>query len=478
MVVLSTLFAFTAVSLVDLASAERVLGSYIFQRHGDRTPKSLPPTQLTDLGYSQGYMTGDFFRDRYISSNSADHIEGISPDFVHLSQVTASAPQDNVIENSGQAFLQGLYPPVGPAARETLRNGTTILAPMSGYQLIPMSEVKSGSGSEDSAWLQSTSSCNNAKVSSNNYFYSTTYQQLLSSTGQLYQSLAPLASGVFSSSQMSFKNAFTIWDLFNVALIHNSTASFPASNTLSDQVMHELLALANAHEFNLAYNSTDRIRAVAGMTLAGRVLSALNRTITSGGKSKLNIEFGAYATFLSYFGLAGLSDANVNFTGMPTYASSMAWELVTNASGLGIPPVSQISVRFLFHNGTSIAGSTQLTSYPLFGQPSLEMGWPQFVNYTKQIAITSQGQWCQACGNTTGMCSSTTFAHESIVSKPKGMSLAVAGVIGAMVTLGVLATVTALIMLAFGLRLVRKKTLAPMQQGSEPSISTSGTKSA
>lgn len=51
------------------------------------------------------------------------------------------------------------------------------------------------------------------------------------------------------------------------------------------------------------------------------------------------------------------------------------------------------------------------------------------------------------------------------------MSLAVAGVIGAMVTLGVLAGLTALIILVFGLRLVRKSTLASLgRQVSEASM--------
>jgi hypothetical protein len=50
------------------------------------------------------------------------------------------------------------------------------------------------------------------------------------------------------------------------------------------------------------------------------------------------------------------------------------------------------------------------------------------------------------------------------------MSLAVAGVIGAMVTLGVLAGLTALLLLVFNLRLVRKTTLASLGRGSQASI--------
>ncbi|KAJ5380727.1 uncharacterized protein N7496_003155 [Penicillium cataractarum] len=476
MAIIHTLLAIASLPLADLASAERVLGAYIFQRHGDRTAKGLPPTKLTDLGYNQEYMTGNFFHERYISASSQNHIEGISSSVVNLAQISASAPQDTVIQISGQAFLQGLYPPVGSAANETLRNGTTVYSPLSGYQLIPMGDVQSGSSSEDNTWLQSTSECNNAEVSSNDYFYSSSYQQLLSSTSSLYKSLESNLNNTVSSSGLSFKNAFTIWDLLNVASIHNASASIP-----SDAVMEELLVLANTHEFNLAYNSSEPIRAVAGMTLAGEVLTSLNKTISSGGKSKLNIQFGAYATFLAYFGLAGLSN-NVNFTGMPVYASSMTWELVTNTSGTGMPSESDINVRFLFHNGTSIEGSTELEAYPLFGQSDVEIPWTQFVDSTKKFAITSQQQWCQACGNSTGICSSTSDsssnASSSKSSSSGGMSLAVAGVIGAMVTLGVLAGLTALLLLVFNLRLVRKSTLASLGRGSETSITPVAEKAA
>jgi acid phosphatase len=256
---------------------------------------------------------------------------------------------------------------------------------------------------------------------------------------------------------MNFKNAFGIWDMLHVALIHNSTSNFPNSDLLNDEIMQQLLVLANTHEFNLAYNNTDTIRAVAGMTLAGQVLTSLNQTIMSGGKSKLNIQFGSYATFLSYFGLAGLASNDVNFTGMPDYSSSMAWELITNAPGTDIPSESDISVRFVFHNGT-INNSAQLQAYPLFGQSTIELPWTQFVESTNRFALRSEQQWCQACGNSTGICALT--ANESARPLPSdsssnGISPPVAGVIGAMVTLGVLGLLVALIMLVFGLRLVR-----------------------
>lgn len=206
---------------------EIVLGVYVFHRHGDRTPKALAPTNLTDLGYAQVYSSGQFYRDRYISSDAAVGISGINVDIVKQSQLTVSTPQDNVLMNSAQGFLQGLYPPAAGEA-QTLRNGTTVDAPLNGYQLIPISTVSSGSSvssipkmivqgwrkltvlqSEDSGWLQDATDCGAAETSSNNYFYSTEYNDLLDQTRDFYQSLLPVVSDTFNSSYLTYKNAYS-----------------------------------------------------------------------------------------------------------------------------------------------------------------------------------------------------------------------------------------------------------------------------
>lgn len=87
--------SFVALSLLSSSvSAETVLGVYMFHRHGDRTPKALAPANLTDLGYTQVYTSGDYYRSRYIDS-AADHkILGINSDIVKQSQISASAPSD------------------------------------------------------------------------------------------------------------------------------------------------------------------------------------------------------------------------------------------------------------------------------------------------------------------------------------------------------------------------------------------------
>ena len=468
---LTTIIA--ALAAAQLTSAqETVLGVYIFSRHGDRTAKSTPPSNLTDLGYQEVFTSGTYFRNRYIAEDATSRIYGINTDIVKQSQLTASAPVDTVLQNSALGFLQGLYPPVGQTlGSNTLRNGTVVQSPLNGYQLIPLQTVETGAGSENSAWLQGSTNCANAQVSSNNYFISDDYLSTLAASQSLYDSVVPMVNRTFSAAKTSYKNAYTIWDLLNVASIHNSSDNFPNADLLTPSLFTQLRYLADQHEFNLAYNASEPIRAITGSIIANEVVDALNTTITGNGKSKLNIQFGAYAGMFSFFGLSNLTSTNPEFYGVPDYASTLTWELVTNATveGSAFPSTDEISVRFLFHNGTTSSDSEPI-EYPLFGQSVSPLPWSDFVTGMNKFSIKSQSEWCQACGNSTGVCSSESLNNsgDSGVSSGSsgsashhgGISTAVAGVIGAMVTLAVILAVQLLIVLVGGFRLVSKKRLA------------------
>ncbi|CAG8900694.1 unnamed protein product [Penicillium egyptiacum] len=460
-----------AASLSPVVDAERVLGAYIFARHGDRTPKVFGSTELTDLGYREVFDSGSFYNKRYISSDSSKQIEGISADVVNPKQISASAPSDAVLQKSATGFLQGVYPPVGKVASQTLGNGASVEAPLNGYQLIQLVPATTSKNAEDTTWLQGSSGCQKATLSSNNYFNSEMYTSLLSSTKEFYQSLSPMLDSTFALSDMTFKNAYTIFDYLNVGKIHNSTSQFPHKSDLTDEVYHQLIALAGSLEFNLAYNSSDKVRAIDGAVLAGEILAGLNETIATKGQSKLNIGFGSYGTMFSLFGLLQMPAASVNFTGIPDYASSMVFELVTNASGTDFPTdTSDLSVRFMFHNGT-IAGSSEPTAYRLYGydQSNELISWNDFYSKTKEVAVTSDDEWCAMCGNTDGKCASSdsTSGDASSASTSgtngSGMSLAVAGVVGAMVTLAVILGLQAIFFLLGGFRIAkRNKTSAEM----------------
>jgi hypothetical protein len=448
--------AFSAM-LAGAEAAETVLGAYIFHRHGDRTPKALAPTTLTPLGYDEVYRSGQYYNSRYITGDN--RIKGMSEETVKLSQLSVTSPVDNVLQSSAMGFLQGLYPPVQTI--QTLGNGSDVSAPLSGYQLIPVNTIATGAGSEDAGWLQDASSCAKAKTSSNNYFNSAEYQNTLKSTQDFYNSLMPVVNQTLTADQVSFKNAYVVYDLINVAEIHNS--SIPSSDVLTQDTLSELLVLANQHEYGLAYNASDDMRAIAGMQLAGEILEYMNSTITSGGAKKLGIQFGAYATALSLFGLLDLPKASDNFTGIIDYASSLVFELVTTSStDSGFPAAEDLSVRFLFHNGTA-SNASQPTAYPLFGGSSELIPWTDFSHNMNQFAVTNSEQWCTKCGNSTGTCAAYAGAGSGSASAQQktsnGISPAIGGVIGAMVTLAVVLGSLAAFMLLGGFRLVSKKHL-------------------
>jgi hypothetical protein len=199
------------ISLLSLVQAqETILGAFVLHRHGDRTTKSWPPARLTDLGYSQVYTDGTWYRERYITSSLSNM--GLEQNIVKLSQLSVQAPIDIVLQAAAIGWLQGLYPPVGPQlGSQTLANGTTVEAPLNGYQLIPVNQVSAvatSSNLENTVWLQGSSGCANAIISSNNYFISQEYMTTKAETDSFYQSIYPVVNGSFTSDYTSYKNAY------------------------------------------------------------------------------------------------------------------------------------------------------------------------------------------------------------------------------------------------------------------------------
>jgi hypothetical protein len=200
------------------------------------------------------------------------------------------------------------------------------------------------------------------------------------------------------------------------------------------------------------------------MQLAGEIVKYLDDIISSKGSKKFGLQFGSYGTFLSFFGLVDLPKASPDFTGVPDYASSMAFELFTDADvSSGFPAKEDLQVRFLFHNGTA-SNTSEPSVYPLFGGNANALSWIDFQDKLYRFAIVSTNQWCEKCGVTTGKCDAYASGKKDASAQQNGsdngISPAIGGVIGAMVTLAVVLGSLAAIMLVGGFRLVSKKALA------------------
>jgi hypothetical protein len=166
---------------------------------------------LTDLGYAEVFQSGSFYRSRYIDSNATNPIFGISSDLVANSQLSVQSPIDTVLQNSATGFLQGLYPPVGATlGSETIANGSSVESPLGGYQLIPVSALVSTSlaSPEDSVWLEGASGCQNAIISSNNYFHSQDFMSMTTQTATFYESILPVINSTFPLTMDIYKNAY------------------------------------------------------------------------------------------------------------------------------------------------------------------------------------------------------------------------------------------------------------------------------
>ena len=360
--------------------------------------------------------------------------------------VAAILTLDQIHLESGYNFFEGLYPPLEGLdmvlADQKLNNGSDTYAPLNGYQIVhlhgPAAEAPS------TIWIKGDDGCPALSTAAMTYEQSSEYFSTLASSGNFYQQFTGLLANNLPANNISYEDAFTVYDLLNVANIHNASVSVP-----SDQ-LNQLRYYSDASEFARNYNKTIPARAIGGMTLLGGLLQQLNTTVATKGQQKLALFFGSYATFFAFFGLTNLTDVSPDFKGCPQYASSFSLELYTEANMTTFPSnTDDLRVRFLFKNGTD----GTLTQFPLFDLNQDSLSWKDFNTQASTRAIQTAGDWCARCQTTAGFCSQrgiapdSTFASStktntaaSCDSKSKSkLTLAQAGVIGAMVTLGVVA---------------------------------------
>lgn len=383
-------------------------------------------------------MGGDY-RSRYLASDSTRRILGISEDKYVSSQIYASAPDQGILLNTATAFLQGLYPPLvdldAQVATSTLNNGSTSTSPLDGYQYVLLHGENSNS--PDTIWIKGDDGCPANAAAYKSFEASQEFQTLVAETKDFYAGFYDVLEGVYDyePENMTYKNAYDIFDLVNVARIHNSTS---LARNVTDDELFQLRTLADSAEFGYNFNASQPDRSIHARTLTAGILAQLNQTVASEGRLKFSLLSGSYDTFLAFFGLADLVAVSDDFHGLPDYASTMAFELVNDDAAAAFPADvdADLRVRFLFRNGTY----GELAAFPLFGTAEETLSWPRFVREMQERAIGTVEEWCIACSSLVSFCAaSQDEATSPGADNGEGMSNAVAGVVGAMVTLGVVA---------------------------------------
>ncbi|KAF7503742.1 hypothetical protein GJ744_003325 [Endocarpon pusillum] len=447
------------ITLMALAAtptlAQTVHSVLVFTRHGDRTAKYYQGYHMTNLGATQLYSSGGFYRQRYVNEGAPSRVAGISADEVIRSQIWASAPDQAILYQTATNFLQGLYPPLGELnstlATEELANGTSSQAPLNGYQFIQIHGE--GDTDPDTIWLKGDDACPAHDKASESYRQSEGYQRTLSQSADFYSRFTPLLANLMGGENVSYSHGYDVFDLLNVAAIHNASVASDIKREDLDQLRY----LANEREWNLNYNATQPDRSIGGMALAGGFLRQLRTVVDSKAKTKFSLMSGSYDTFLSFFGLTNLTAASSDFQGLPNYAASMALELYTDDTNAQFPatPEQDLMVRFMFRNGTDERDS--LNAYPLFGGSDESMPYGRFVQELSSRSIQTVADWCTTCQSEQEFCSTATTRSDAAASSASssshepgsGLSNAAAGAIGAVVALAVAAILAGAAFLAW-----------------------------
>ncbi|KAK8095047.1 Histidine acid phosphatase [Apiospora hydei] len=521
-------YALAALLLLGLEGVEAeqiVWSSFAYILHGETTPLSTSSlsSSLTAYGAQQMFAQGQMFRYRYLTTAntgdaSDDDATGSFP-IVGLSQRALDNSQLDIVTNadtynvaSAMAFLQGLYPPTpgafvendGDLNASTLSNGSMVEFPLDGYQY-PNIQATSILD-EKSYQIQGHVSCSTYMGSQleadSDEIIRRNHDESRELYGKLSNSSVLAGTEPFQPRRASFDHAYELWDYAAYQYSHNATVR----DALGAETLGRLGQLASDQQFDYNGNLSasglqkgDMIRAIAGRTLAGRVLAQLRSQIAGEYPQKLTLMVGSFEPMLAFFAYL-TAHPHCGSGTIPEPGSAMVFELFSvssssdndnsgndNSSSHGDSDSSSISkrqqqypteddlwVRFLYRSGTNASSEPSLTEYPLFGRGNSQssMKWQAFHDAVSDIAVAGLSDWCRLCSAPTLYCmaaeannndgyggSSPSSSWPSTFggSFRRRMSPTLAGVIGALVTLAAVALAGIAAFVIGGLRVRRRR---------------------
>lgn len=469
------------VSAQDSPRNETIWASVIYTYHGDRTPLLwTAPSVLTPLGARQLYSAGSFFRQRYLratpdGAESGPVINNISTDALDNVQISVISTIEQYTGASAIAFMQGLYPPTNVSLDgiSTLAtpstNGSGATTPLDGYQYPQLYTLSP----EDpkSIMIDGQFYCPLYREAMNEFAGSEEAMQATSESQEFYDGIeAHILNDVFPGQNISFSDAYLIFDYLNYEKLHDEKINQELTEAdlarARDLANHQIRAF-NGYSPSGDSASRKSIQTIAGQTLAAEIVDLfLTNRQTKGIAKKLNLLFGSFEPIVEFSVLTGLAVETKELAEIPDPGSSMVLEMFskTNGDGEAYPNAKDLYVRFLFRNGTGSTSS--LITYPLFGgSDALNLSIGDFMRNMQNLSTSSLADWCSMCQNDGLFCAASsnlaTGGDGNIavnrITTSGTMKPAVAGVIGAIVTLGAASVVLAFLMLFGGVRFHRAK---------------------
>lgn len=250
---------------------------------------------------------------------------------------------------------------------------------------------------------------------------------------------------VLGNRPTTLRNAWNLFDFLNVESIHNSTVRDLVSPTQLAQAAY----WANYLQAG-SFSDTERnnVGNIGGQAMLSPLLNAVNDIYNSSNPLKFGYLSASYKPFLSLFTMWDLP-------------AEVSQSVVSYASAAVLEVRSDDTLRLLFRNGTDGA----FTSYGIMGHDAeTGMGVSDFVSAMQPYALPTLSDWCDKCQTTDArgcaalaQLNGTGGAGYASIDSTTGrhhVSPVVAGVIGAMVTLALVAAGLAIWLVLGGL--VRK----------------------
>jgi hypothetical protein len=361
---------------------EALLGVMVLARMGDsltfyQDPQSyeVKPTLLTPLGGMQEYELGKFLRSQYVGGSSG--IEGIAGDLVVTDQILARSrhgPEGNAVLDSAVAVLQGLYPPTKSNSMK-LANGETVVAPLGGYQNIP---IESLDPTEDIS-LQSWIGCPAFETHISNFYGSSVFKNKEAESADFLAELQPFVYGVSAN----LKNIWNVYDFVSTQLTHNQTYAFELPPTFLEQTR----ALVNFHEVGIfGVSDLNNIGSVPTRALLGPTINFLERLAAKKDPLRFVLQEADYQQIISLLHTLEVAPSFPELVGLPNQASALAIEVREGKD-------SREYLRFKIKNGTDDSG---FNTFHVLGHKA-DIPITEFIYRIENAIIPDKKAWDAAC---------------------------------------------------------------------------------
>lgn len=397
----------------------KVEGVIVITRNGDRIvyqqdPETYKggPSDTTPLGEVQSHALGSLLRETYLKPNSPSYVVGMSPDVVDTREVKVFAKaggEGTVVFDSTIALLQGLFPPT-LKNKIKLANGQDILAPLGGYQYVPVETVEPSNDRRLESWTNCPKFTEHVKkVGASDEF---------KDVEKKAKPFFDLAKDYVFGRQLSLNNIWNIYDFVSTQYMYNQTYAYRLPPTIEPTAR----SLANWHEDKIfSDEKMDGIGNIAGRTLLRTILASLERIAFNGDPLQLMIIDTTYQPFISLFHMTNSttgSGVGKPIRGIPDFASALAIELRR-----GPPPDMRDFLRFKFRNGTG-----DFETVHVLGAKS-DIPLTEFIYKTQNAQVINNKQWKEVC---TGK---SLFDMDALSIDPQRSADMGLGVLGAVVAL-------------------------------------------